>query len=155
VRTRSLTALLAASFILAGCGGDDSPKREANTTTTTPATTGTTPASSASPDATVRRYFSALSLRDGDLACTLLSKQAQRKALATVEKSRKKQYKTCGLALADAVSVAGNQQLQSLELKITKSTVDGARAKVRVEGGKRDIALQKVGNRWVITDGIG
>jgi len=154
VRTRSLTALLAASFIVAGCGGDDSPKREANTTTT-PATTGTTPASSASPDATVRRYFSALSLRDGDLACTLLSKQAQRKALATVEKSRKKQYKTCGLALADAVSVASNQQLQSLELKITKSTVDGARAKVRVEGGKRDIALQKVGNRWVITDGIG
>jgi len=164
VRARCITPLLLAAGLLAtGCGDDDKPKTDAgaraNSSTAPPPpaeTTATAPRTSATgPDATVRDYFIALAGRDGDKACGLLTKAAQRKAVALVQKSTKKSFTSCSPALRAIVPAAEKQSLEAADVEITKSTVDGDRAKVRIKRAVSDIELTRSGGRWHIYGGFG
>jgi len=163
VRARCITPLLLAAGLLAtGCGDDDKPKTDAgaransSTVPVAPADTATAPGTSATgPDATVRDYFIALAGRDGDKACGLLTKGAQRTAVALVQKQTKKTFTSCGPALRAIVPATKKQSLEAADVEITKSTVDGDRAKVRVKRAVSDIELTRIGGRWHISGGFG
>jgi len=166
VRANCIMLLLAASLLATGCGDDDDakpkPNAGANSNTapaaaadTTEATTATaTRTSSTGPDATVRDYFIALAAREGDKACSLLTNGARRQAIAIVQTSKKTTFKSCAPALRAAVAPADADALVPADVEITKSTVDGDRAKVRVKRSVLDIELTRLRGRWYISGGF-
>jgi len=170
VRAGCLTLLVAAGLLATGCGDDDKTKTDAGANTSTApaapadptagpaaaADTATTAARTGStgPDATVLGYFTALAGRDGDKACGLLTKGAQRQVLALAQKSTKKTFTSCGPALRATVTAADARRLKAVDVRIAKSEVDGDRATVRVERGVRAIELTRLGGRWYISGGF-
>lgn len=84
----------------------------------------------------------------------MLTKGARRQAIAIVQTSKKKTFKSCAPALRAAVAPADADALEPADVEITKSTVDGDRAKVRVKRGVRDIELTRLGGRWYISGGF-
>lgn len=156
MRTPYLPLLVAACLPVAGCGHDAKKAGTTASVTAPPATTTASPAATATgPDAAIRSYFGALARRDGAKACGLLTKDAQRKAIATVGASRKRSFKSCGQALRAAVAARSDASLQAGRLTITKSTVHGDSAKVAVEGAGSDFDLRRTGGRWQIVGPIG
>lgn len=155
---RCLPLLIAACLLATGCGGDGSKKKADPKagTIAPPGTTAPLPQPTTNgPDATVRNYFLALARRDGASACSRLTPQARRTAIATVQGAKKKTYRSCGKALEAVVAGTDDKSLQALDLNVTKSVTNGDRAKVAVENGTGDIQLQKLRGRWYITGGIG
>ncbi len=165
MRVAPLTLLLAATVLAAaaaGCGGDDKKTDSANTATT--AKTSTTPDTIATavpkggggptPNDTVRAYFNALSEKDGDTACTLLSTKVQLQAVIAVG-IRRNGEKPCGRALERVVRNRSAKDLKTLRnLQMSKSVVKGDTATVRPKGADDDAQLTRVGGRWYITGGL-
>ena len=127
-----LSILVAATLLLAGCGGGNS-----------------------SPTETVKRYLTSVANGDGAAACDALAPPVRAKVL---QEARSQQIKASSCAdlfsqVRSHMTAAQRRQFQGAKVSVASSS--GNTATVNVAGASSQPTLQKIGGRWLITGGIG
>lgn len=128
------TAVIAAG--LAGCGGGGSSDLS-------------------SPSATAKTYLSAVGNGDGKTACSALSPDLQQKALQGAKASGLKANTCPDLFSQVKAHLTSDERKRFLNAKVTSVSQSGNHATLTVAGASDSPALTKIGDKWLITGGVG
>lgn len=135
---RSLAAavLACAAAGVAGCGGGGNKGLD-------------------SPTATVKTYTSAVGAGDGKKACSALAPSEQQAALRAAKASGVRASSCESLFSQVRAHISPAQRKQFENAKVTKVSQSGSTATVSVASASSTPHLEKSGDRWLITSGIG
>ena len=121
---------------LAGCGGDDE----------------------ASPEDTVKTYFSAFLDGDGELACKQLTGEAKREAVDFAnERLPEASIGTCEDVIVELHKSFGEDEKATLsapKVSTTPRKVTGDTARIEVRGTTVTAELRRSGGLWLISGGL-